>query len=518
MCDDEHVPKSEVQERKKVEEKKGEERKVKGEKAEGRHVEGKKPEGRNIEGKKAEERNVESKEAEERNVESKKAERKVESKKAEERKVESKKAEERKVESKKAEERKVESKKAEERKIESRKAVERNVESKKAEERKSVSKKVVERKVESKKAEERNVESKKAEGRKFEANKPEGRKFEVKKAEGRKVEEKQAEETQLALNPKPRMEDPNSKPSRKAKRIIPTRGGLAIYPRYPSEDIREEVNDRARRREALSGSGKNKFAVSFSSEDELTSARNPPKDLSERNLNLSKPRTHYTPYTPYTPRKANLSEDDLEQPKQSRMVGSSATNEDVSMLDSKTPEGDGVEVPRTRQSNLRPTRGTPRGRGAGRPRVRGSTTRNNPSTPRRAAGDDHGGFGVDEDDNSTMPVTRASRYQTRAAQPIASEPAPYHTYPPRRYLEVSVQRFELPDDRPQGPGNLWACQRPGCGFKEHNAVSAEGLERVRSHIQHHADEDAKREPFFANPFRDDPNHPNHIPAWAYVIH
>ena len=468
MCDDKHVPESEVQERKKVEEKKGEERKVKGEKAEGRHVEGKKPEGRNIEGKKAEERNVESKKAEETNVESKKAERKVESKKAEERKVESKKAEERKVESKKAEERK--------------------------------------------------IESKKAEGRKFEANRPEGRKFEVKKAEGRKVEEKQAEETQLALNPKPRMEDPNSKPSRKAKRIIPTRGGLAMYPRYPSEDIREEVNDRARRREALSGSGKNKFAVSFSSEDELTSARNPPKDLSERNLNLSKPRTHYTPYTPYTPRKANLSEDDLEQPKQSRMVGSSATNEDVSMLDSKTPEGDGVEVPRTRQSNLRPTRGTPRGRGAGRPRVRGSTTRNNPSTPRKAAGDDHGGFGVDEDDNSTMPVTRASRYQTRAAQPIASEPAPYHTYPPRRYLEVSVQRFELPDDRPQGPGNLWACQRPGCGFKEHNAVSAEGLERVRSHIQHHADEDAKREPFFANPFRDDPNHPNHIPAWAYVIH
>ena len=319
---------------------------------------------------------------------------------------------------------------------------------------------------------------KRPEGRNVETKNVEDRKVEVKNSDRSKVEEeKQAEGTQLALNSKPRMKDPNSKPSRKAKRIIPTRGGLAMYPRYPSADIREEVNARTR-------AGMNLTAVSFSSEDELTSARDSPKALSELKLNLSKPRT------PRTPRKANLSDDELEQPKPSKMARS-ATNEDVRMLESETPEGDGVKVPRTRTSTLRPTRGTPRGRGASRPRGRPSN----------------------EDDKSTMPVMSASRYQTRAAQPIA-EPAPYHTYPPRRYLEVSVQRFELPDDRPQGPGNLWACQRPGCGFREHNAVSAEGLARVRSHIQHHADEDAKREPFFENPFRDNPNHPNHIPAWA----
>lgn len=297
----------------------------------------------------------------------------------------------------------------------------------------------------------------------------------MKNAEGRKdEEEKQAERTQLALNPKPRMKDSNSRPSRKAKRIIPTRGGLAMHPRYPSADIREEVNARAR-------IVKDKTAVPLSSEDELTSARDSPRALSEFKLN---PRT---PRTPRTPGEANLSEDELEQPKPSRTAIS--TNEDVRMLGSETPVGDGSEVPRARTSTLRPARGTPRGRGA----------RGRPSN---------------EDDKSTMPVARASGYQTRAAQPMASEPAPYHTYPPRRYLEVSVQRFELPDDRPQGPGNLWACQMPGCAFREHNAVSAEGLERVRSHIQHHADEDAKRDPFFENPFRDNPNHPNHIPAWA----
>lgn len=390
----------------------------------------------------------------------------------------------------------------EEKKDKERKAEGRNVGGKKAEGRN----------VEDKKAEGRNVEGKKAEGRKVELKKAGGSVIDCKKPEGRKVEgEKQAEETQLALNPKPRTKDPNSRPSRKAKRIIPNRGGLAMYPRYPSEDIREEVNDMARRREALAGSGKNKIAVPFSSEDELTGVRDSPEDLSERKSNLSKSRA------PYTPLEANLSEDELEQPKASKMAGS-ITNEDISMLDSETPEGYGVEVPGTRTSNLRPTRGTPRGRGASRPRVRRSTTRNSPSTPRRKAGDDHGRFEAEEGKNSTMPVTRASRYQTRAAQPIAFEPAPYHTYPPRRYLEVSVQRFELPDDHPQGPGNLWTCQRPGCGYKEHNAVSAEGLERVRSHIQHHADEDAKREPFFENPFRDNPNHPNHISAWAYVIH
>lgn len=111
-----------------------------------------------------------------------------------------------------------------------------------------------------------------------------------------------------------------------------------------------------------------------------------------------------------------------------------------------------------------------------------------------------------------------SRYQTRTAQPNTSEPAPNHTYPSRRYPEVSVQRFELPDDRAQGTGNLWGCQRLGSGYREHNTVSAEELERVRSHIQNHANEDAKRELFFENPFRDDPNNPKHVLAWACVRH
>lgn len=306
----------------------------------------------------------------------------------------------------------------------------------------------------------------------------EDRRVELKNAEGKKgEEEKQAERSQLAFNPKPRMKDSNSKPSGKANRIIPTRGGLAMYPRYSSADMREEVNARVRIAKA-------RTAVSLSSEDELTSARDSPRVLSEFKISSR------TPRTPRTTRKANLSEDELEQPRPSKVAAS--TNEDAKMLGSETPARDGFEVPRTRTSTLRPTRGTPRGR-------RESSPRSRPTN---------------EDDKSTMPAARASRYQTRASHPITSEPAPYHTYPPRRYLEVSVQRFELPDDRPQGPGNLWACQRPGCAFREHSAVSADGLERVRSHIQHHADEDAKREPFFENPFRDNPNHPNHIPAWA----
>lgn len=359
---------------------------------------------------------------------------------------------------------------------------------------------------------EKKDKERKAEGKNVRGKNADGRNVEGKEAEGWKVEEeKEVGETQLALNPKPRMKDPNSKLSRKAERIMPIRGGLAMYPRYPSQDIRQEVNDMARRRDGSAESGKSKIAVPFCSDDELASVRDSPKDPSERKPNLSEPRA------PSKPRKADLSEDELEQPKASKIAGST-TNEGFSLLDDEALERYGFEVPGMRISNLRPTRGTPRGREASRPRVRRSNTRNNPSTPRRTAGDDHGGFEADEDKNPTMPDTRASRYQTRAAQPIAFEPARYHSYPPRRYLEVSVQRFELPDDRPQGPGNLWACKRLGCGYKEHNAVSAEGLKTVRSHIQHHADEDAKREPFFENPFRDNPNHPNHIPAWAYVVH
>ncbi|MCJ1348116.1 hypothetical protein MMC31_006347 [Peltigera leucophlebia] len=496
VCDDEYARKPEAQGGKK-----GKERKVESKKAEGRNAEGKNEE-RNAESKKAEERNFESKKPEGRKVENEKAEGKVENEKAEG-KVESKKAEERNVECKKPEGRIFERKKAEERRVEVKKWVRKVEEEKQAEETQLAPN------PKPRMEDPNSRHSRKANQAETQlALNPKPRMEDPNSRHSRKAN--QAEETQLALNPKPRMEDPTSRHSRKAKRVIPTRGGLAMYPRYPSEDIRDEVNDRVRRREALAEFESINIAVPLSSEDELTGARGSPQNPSRRKLNLSKPRT------PYTPTKSNLSEDELEQSKATK-VGGSPTDQDVIMLDSDTSEGDDV-VLLTTPSTLRPTRGTPRGRGASRPRIRSSTTRENPSTPGRTAGVDHGSFRANEDGNSTMPVTRPSRYETRAAQPMDSTPAPYHTYPPRRFLEVSVQRFELPDDRPQGPGNLWTCERPGCGYREHNAVSDEGLERVRSHIQHHADEDAKREPFFENPFRDDPNHPRHIPAWAYVIH
>ncbi len=85
---------------------------------------------------------------------------------------------------------------------------------------------------------------------------------------------------------------------------------------------------------------------------------------------------------------------------------------------------------------------------------------------------------------------RPRLYQTNPKQPDKGElsPAPcHHIYPPRKYFEVTHERYNFPSIRSHGPGDLWTCGFRGCSFREHETSTPDGLGRIRSHLATTAD-------------------------------
>lgn len=105
-----------------------------------------------------------------------------------------------------------------------------------------------------------------------------------------------------------------------------------------------------------------------------------------------------------------------------------------------------------------------------------------------------------DDDASSFPDKASSSNEynslvlpsrTRSGPHVHSEPGPFQKVKstrPHRYLELKLERFELPSTEPQGPGDLWTCAFRGCGKREHEASTAEGQERISSHFQIHAEQ------------------------------
>lgn len=75
---------------------------------------------------------------------------------------------------------------------------------------------------------------------------------------------------------------------------------------------------------------------------------------------------------------------------------------------------------------------------------------------------------------------------TRANQPLStSRPAAYHTYYPGKYHAIKVIKYDIPSNRPQGPGDLWTCTFKGCGHRVHEGSTANGIERIKAHFENH---------------------------------
>lgn len=114
---------------------------------------------------------------------------------------------------------------------------------------------------------------------------------------------------------------------------------------------------------------------------------------------------------------------------------------------------------------------------------------------------DGDGNNIDADDDaSSIPdkVSSSNEFsslvlpsRTRSGPHVNSEPGPFQKVKstrPHRYLELKLERFELPSTEPQGPGDLWTCAFRGCGKTEHQASTAEGQERINLHFQLHAEQ------------------------------
>lgn len=104
------------------------------------------------------------------------------------------------------------------------------------------------------------------------------------------------------------------------------------------------------------------------------------------------------------------------------------------------------------------------------------------------------GNDIDADDDASSSNEYSSLIlpsRTRSGPHVNSEPGPFQKVKstrPHRYLELKLERFELPSTEPQGPGDLWTCAFRGCGKREHEASTAEGQERINSHYQFHAEQ------------------------------
>lgn len=142
---------------------------------------------------------------------------------------------------------------------------------------------------------------------------------------------------------------------------------------------------------------------------------------------------------------------------------------------------------RKRKSILQPTGSKYSKKAAGR-------RRSIPLIDQTPAKKEDGVDGVDDDstseENSPLPSAKHQDFHlsshTRANQPLStSSPAAYHTYYPGKYHGIKVVKYDVPSNRPQGPGDLWTCTFKACGHRVHEGSTANGIERIKAHFETH---------------------------------
>lgn len=94
-----------------------------------------------------------------------------------------------------------------------------------------------------------------------------------------------------------------------------------------------------------------------------------------------------------------------------------------------------------------------------------------------------------EDVSPLATATAIANTHNQNKHPPRSDPAPsevpYHEYLPRPYIEVKLVHYDLPTDRPQGPGDLWSCEFEGCTKRVYEGSTEEGKQKIKEHFREH---------------------------------
>lgn len=178
---------------------------------------------------------------------------------------------------------------------------------------------------------------------------------------------------------------------------------------------------------------------------------------------------------------------DLQTPSRSELE----TEKDTSTSGDELRDGNArshQSNPRKRKSILQPTGSKYSKKAAGR-------RRSIPLIDQAPAENEGGLDGVDDDselrEDSPLPPVKHQDIvhlssHTRANQPLStSSPAAYHTYYPGKYHGIKVIKYDIPSNRPQGPGDLWTCTFKACGHRVHEGSTANGMERIKAHFETH---------------------------------
>ncbi|KAL8691874.1 MAG: hypothetical protein Q9224_004079, partial [Gallowayella concinna] len=90
----------------------------------------------------------------------------------------------------------------------------------------------------------------------------------------------------------------------------------------------------------------------------------------------------------------------------------------------------------------------------------------------------------DDDDEIAQQLPDASPLAAISTQHHHEPLYPYH--PPAQTIEMEMLAYDIPTDRPQGPGDVWTCEFENCTQRVHEASKAKGKALIKAHFQEHA--------------------------------
>lgn len=92
----------------------------------------------------------------------------------------------------------------------------------------------------------------------------------------------------------------------------------------------------------------------------------------------------------------------------------------------------------------------------------------------------------EKEEGSTAPDEEDELPEPSPLAAMAPRESLYPHYLPRKVTEVKMVSYDIPSDKPQGPGDLWTCAFENCNKRVHEASKPKGKAQIKEHFQLHA--------------------------------
>ena len=91
-----------------------------------------------------------------------------------------------------------------------------------------------------------------------------------------------------------------------------------------------------------------------------------------------------------------------------------------------------------------------------------------------------------EEDNAASDISMEQPEVSPLAAATQRELPYRHYQPPSKAPEVKMIAYDIPSDRPQGPGDLWTCTFENCNHRVYQGSKPKGKAQIKAHFHEHA--------------------------------